>query len=229
MTWLSTDAERRNLQGTIQDRVAHTLRQEILAGRLPPGTRLRQTEVATRMGVSTTPVREALRVLATEGLVEEKPHRGFEVRRASPQELEEIYELRLILEPLNTKAAVGAISAAEMEVAEELVTRMDHAEDTATWVELNREFHRVLTEGSRRRRTVEILQSLQNNAALYVGVFAQEATHELAVANEEHRAILDAFRERDEERAAELVAVHLRHSSGVVLDFLEGEGAETRG
>jgi DNA-binding GntR family transcriptional regulator len=66
MAWLGPDGERRNLTGTIQDRVVTTLRQEIVERLLPPGTRLRQTEVAMRMGVSTTRVREALRVLAAE-------------------------------------------------------------------------------------------------------------------------------------------------------------------
>jgi DNA-binding GntR family transcriptional regulator len=136
--------------------------------------------------------------------------------------------LRLVLEPLNTKAAVRNISAAELEAAEELVRRMAAAEDIGTWVELNRQFHRVLTEASGRRRTAEILQGLQSVAALYVGVFAHEGTEKLTVANAEHQAIIEAFREGDEERAAELVGLHLRHSVDVVLDVLEGEGAEPR-
>src|ERR1700747_1182118 len=90
--------------------VADGIREMIRSGELPPGTHLRQTDFAERFGVSTTPVREAFVALAREGLVTQDAHRGVVVFRPSLQELDEIYEIRIALEPLATEIAAKQLS-----------------------------------------------------------------------------------------------------------------------
>src|SRR5262249_47844344 len=90
--------------------VAETLRRRIINGDLPPGTRLRQTEVAEQFSVSTTPVREAFTSLAREGFVRQDAHRGVEVFKPTEADIQENYEIRLALEPLAAEIAATSIS-----------------------------------------------------------------------------------------------------------------------
>src|SRR5215471_5782938 len=102
----TSQAETAVQRGSLRSQdVAEKLRHEVVSGMHPAGTRLRQVEVATRLGVSTTPVREAFRTLAEEGLVVHDSHRGVIVFEPSPREVHEIYEIRLELESLATKLA----------------------------------------------------------------------------------------------------------------------------
>jgi DNA-binding GntR family transcriptional regulator len=104
--------------------VAAQLRELINSGEIPPGSRLRQTEVARRFGVSTTPVREAFVALAREGLVRQDTHRGVVVFVPSVEELEEIYEIRGVLEPLATRLAAGKLREAELAALDRIVAEM---------------------------------------------------------------------------------------------------------
>src|SRR5437870_2526894 len=99
---------------TAQAHIVERLRQEILSGRIPPGTRLTQAELAKRMETSTTPVREAVRELSAEGLVRISPHREVIVHEPTRLELEEIYELRVLLEPLSVIKAAKIITPSQV-------------------------------------------------------------------------------------------------------------------
>lgn len=103
---------------TIQEYVLGTLRAEILQGVYKAGTRMRQEEVAKRLGVSTTPVREAFRDLRAEGLVAIDPNKGVEVRGLTADDVSEIYELRMLLEPMLAARACLRASAAQLDAAQ---------------------------------------------------------------------------------------------------------------
>ncbi len=126
------------------------LRELILAGALPAGTKLGEADLATRLDVSRTPVREALSRLAAEGLVDLVPNRGARVARWSDEDLEQIFELRLRLEPYAVGLAIPRISDSDLDDLDDLAQRMvglgkpGRSQDLDGIVHLNRQFHRTL-------------------------------------------------------------------------------------
>lgn len=194
---------------TAHQLVRDALWRAILTGQIKGGTRLVQTDLAERLQVSTTPVREALRDLATEGLIRLDAHRGAVVQELSQEEAREIYELRLILEPVAMRLAVERITEEELEMASALQARADVEHDPASWVELNYEFHRAFIEAGKSRRLRGILSNLQQSAAMYVAASVMEGEHRLEEANAQHHELLNAVRARDADKAVEVVLSHL--------------------
>jgi DNA-binding GntR family transcriptional regulator len=197
---------------TVQAAVVDMLRALILAGEIAPGTRLLQNELAARFEISTTPVREALRQLTAEGLLEGDAHRGVSVHGTSPEELEQIYELRLELEPLEVSHTVARATEGDIGRLEALVEAMETEADTAEWLSLNVVFHEVLSEIADRPRVRDILRSLRHLSALYIAGSIHEVPERLATANTEHRALVRAIRDGDVEAAQKTIIEHLRHT-----------------
>jgi len=197
---------------TAQAAVVDILRERILSGELAPGTRLLQTEIAEQFEMSTTPVREALRQLAAEGLLDGDPHRGVTVHRTSLKELEDVYELRLVLEPMAMGATARKITPEVLEVAEDLVEQMEAVRDPAAWISLNAEFHRVLAEAADRPRLATIIDNLRAVSAVYIATSIRGLPKRRRAANAEHRELIDACRSGDIERAQEIERRHLQHT-----------------
>lgn len=221
---LQVDADRPR---TAQELAYDTLRRGILSGDLPPGTKLNQSAVAKRLRVSTTPVREALGRLAGDGLVRIDAHRGALVRGVNDEELEEIYELRQILEPLAARKAAAHITEAQLAEAEQLWQRMQDHSDAARWAENNRHFHAVIVAASRSPNLTAILKSLQASSARYVQWSLTVTPERFVTANHDHRQLLDALLSRDGDRAAAIEGQHLdatvavlraRHTQSVPTD-----------
>jgi DNA-binding GntR family transcriptional regulator len=196
---------------TAHEFVCGTVRNAILSGRLAAGTRLVQAKLADELQVSTTPVREALRDLAAEGLIRLDPHRGAVVRGVDTVEMQEIYDLRLVLEPYCMQRAATHITEAELREAQALQDRMDTcADQVAEWVELNRRFHEILTDACRSPRLIGMLKGLRDASAVYVGLGIRTApAHNRDSGNADHRVLLSAFREQDPEAAARAIRNHL--------------------
>jgi DNA-binding GntR family transcriptional regulator len=201
---------------TAHQLVLETLRRAILTGRIPGGTRLVQADLAERMQVSTTPVREALRDLATEGLIKLDAHRGAEVKSLSRDEVAEIYRLRRILEPEAMRLAVERISDEEIATAAAIQARADGERDTAAWVELNQQFHNVFVAAARSPRLAGILQGLHDAAGMYIAATLMQGADRRSEANREHRELLDAVRRRDVQAAIDLQVVHVQHTMEVI-------------
>jgi DNA-binding GntR family transcriptional regulator len=194
-----------------------SLRSQILAGDLAPGTPLRQASLAETLGVSMTPVREALRDLTTEGLVTLSPHRGATVTVLDVADAREIHRVRLALEPDACAAAVEPATDDVLEQAELLYQRMSEA-SSGQWVALNLQYHVLLLSPTPSARVRNILGSLLEAAALYVGV---AMTHRRGPDPQvEHREILDAYLARDPDAAADAVRRHIQSS----LDSLDWDG-----
>lgn len=201
------------IAGSSRSRTAHefvreTLRKAILDGSLPGGTRLVQTSVAAELEVSTTPVREALRDLATEGLVFFDPHRGAVVRTLDINEVREIYELRATLEPLMVRRVIDRISPATLEQAETLIAAMDRERRPSAWVELNRDFHALLTEIDDGSRLADMLAKLRDSASVYISISLDAREQQMPEANDEHRQLIEAYRSRDVEKAIAITLTH---------------------
>jgi DNA-binding GntR family transcriptional regulator len=206
---------------TRSEAVAGELRRMIKSGELPPGTHLRQADIAARFGMSTTPVREAFMILAREGVVRQDAHRGVVVFEPSLEELTETYEIREALEALATELAAKRLTDDDLEALDALVEQMRSAKP-ARYVELNREFHRRIYDAAGRPRLLEIIEQLRDVAASYLQLTVQQydpAYRDKVQA--EHEAIRDALRKRDAKRAGRLVHDHLRHNARQVASLVE--------
>jgi DNA-binding GntR family transcriptional regulator len=197
---------------TAQAVVADRLRRAVLSGQMPPGSRLLQAAVAAEMRTSTTPVREAMRELAGEGLLDLDPHRGVVVHQPSVEELQEIYRIRSVLEPVAITGTIENITSDDLTAAEQLLEQMERQTDIAEWALLNATFHSILTEASGMPILTSILEKLRNLSTMYVAAFVDRHPDRLRQANEEHRALLEACKARDVPRAQELEVAHLQHT-----------------
>lgn len=201
---------------TAYEHVQLTLRAAILDRTLPAGTRLVQSDLAAQLGVSTTPVREALRDLAQEGLVLFDPHRGAIVRPLDIAEVREIYELRVALEPIMVRRVIEHMTEDQLSRAAALAERMQATTDMSQWVTLNRDFHAVFNEADDTSRLATILAGLRDSAAGYVAISLDASPIHIGEANEEHQALLDIYRRRDADEAVEVTLNHLRSTLAII-------------
>lgn len=216
--------ERRTAHQLVRD----TLRRAILTGKVSAGTRLVQSEIAEQLKVSTTPVREALRDLATEGFIQLDAHRGAVVRRLGYEDVFEIYYIRKLLEPDAIRRAVELITDEELETATAIQARADVERDPARWVELNHEFHRVFITAARSPRLATILTNLADSAAMYIATSLVHGEHRREDANAQHHALLDAVRDNDADRACEVMLTHI-HQTVETVTRLQPDGPDTDG
>jgi DNA-binding GntR family transcriptional regulator len=193
---------------TAQESVKEYLRSGILAGELAPGTRLAQSEIAATLKVSITPVREALRDLRMEGLVDVDTFRGAVVHVPSLRELDEIFAIRQRLVPLAIELGVSNITDDELAQCRRLVDEMHQTTDSVHWGLLNRRFHNILDESSRNRRLAEMLRQLSDVAALYVHLSLDDESDRRGEAEHEHGALVDAFASQDVGLATSLYLGH---------------------
>ena len=207
--------------------VAERLRREILDGDLQPGAKLRQVEVAERFGVSTTPVREAFATLAQEGLVVKDSHRGVVVFRASYEELREIYEIRLALEPLAVELASPRLADVDLDVLDGIIARMRRTADPVRRHELNTELHALIYAHAGRPRLSTMIEQLRSAAAAYLRFLSRSRSGPglREGIDDEHQAIVDALRRRDSVAAAAALRHHLASSQ----EHIEEAIAEPRG
>jgi DNA-binding GntR family transcriptional regulator len=194
---------------TAHEYVKDSLRQAILRGTIPGGSRLVQKDVARDLQVSTTPVREALRDLATEGLIRLDPHRGAIVHRLSYDETREVHDICKLLEPEAMKQAAKCTSEETLAAAESLAQQMSDESDPGRWADLNRQFHGVVIQDIKSKYLLDILRTLRDTAAMYVGVAIQERPGQMEEANDHHLEIIDALRTGNAKRAADLSRRHL--------------------
>jgi len=192
------------------------LKRAILRGTLQGGARLVQADIAAELNVSITPIREAMRDLAAEGLIQIDPHRGGVVREVSLEDVREVYYLRKLLEPVAARRAVKRISQGTIEAAAKLQAEMDAERDPGRWVELNRLFHGVLLDAAESPRLAGMIGMLQDAATLYVAHTVKLRPIRLDSGNTEHRAILDAFIRRDAKSAQRLVVNHLNSTIDII-------------
>lgn len=192
--------------------VFRSLRQALRAGIYRPGDRLREQEVAERLKVSRTPVREALGRLAMQGLVEPAGSRGMIVRSLSTGEVLELYAMRELLEGAAARLAAQHASRPEIEAIEELEGEFEeHAAEPAKMAKLNLALHEAITRAARNRYLDGALQELQDAIAL-LGVTTFSVAGRPSSAAQEHRAIIAAIAERDPDKAEQAARAHIREA-----------------
>lgn len=217
------DLDVSKLNGQSVEAIHDRLRDAILRGALSPGQQMPQVHLARHLGVSRTPLREALRLLQREGLVDVELNRRVRVAGFSLVDLEELYCLRLVLEASAVQLTVPRMVSEEVAELEAAMARMAHfadAEDYERWEVPHRAFHAGLTSkaGARMR---QLLSQLSDHAERYRRLYTLQREGGWQRGVVDHRRILDAFKERDADAAARRLVAHLARTPLSVIDMVE--------
>jgi DNA-binding GntR family transcriptional regulator len=211
----------------LPDLISAALREEIATGALEPGATIQMRPLAERFGVSSMPVREALRRLEAEGLVLFDKNRSITVTRLSAAELDELSIIRLELEPLALRLAIPNLidDADAMAELERLVDEMDDVEiDPDRWRTLNEQFHRTLYGAARMPRLQDVIVTMMRHVERYLRLHVRTPQH-ITDAQAQHREILECCRRGDTELAEAVLRSHIRYARDRLSPFLSGDGA----
>jgi DNA-binding GntR family transcriptional regulator len=181
---------------------------EIGAGLLRPGDRLTETDLAERLGLSRTPVREAIRQLESDGLVTHVPRLGAVVRRLDLAEVTELYEMRAVLEGTAARFAARAAAAVELDELDEINAAMRAATTARARYDANRQFHRMVLNAARNRFLVKAVEAVQKTL-LILGPSTLEESARSDAACAEHAGLLAALRARDGTAAEAAMRAHI--------------------
>lgn len=198
------------------------LRELIASGELLAGETLRQEALSARLGVSRTPLREAIMSLQVEGLIVNHPRKGAVVFKPNAEELQEIYELRILLETKAAKEATPRVTAHTLEVLDSLVVKMNAVQDSWGFARLNREFRLAFYRCAGKRQLVELIRQLTHRAEPYVTLLAG-GPHRPRV--EDYRELLEAIRLSDATSAARITRAHLSATVKNVLPVVKRPAA----
>lgn len=198
--------------------VESVLREAILTGALPGGTPLRQEELAAGFAVSRMPVREALRQLEAQALVDFTPHKGAVVTDISAEDAADNYAIRAALEPAALRLSVPRLTMADLDRAEVLIAEMDAEDDLARLGELNRRFHLTLYARAGRPRLIALVEQHLAAADRYLR-FHFAALGRDHMAQSEHAALLAAARAGDAEGAARIAQAHVETAARDIEAF----------
>lgn len=206
------------------DRAVAALREMIFSGGLPPGSDHFETELADRLGMSRTPVREAALVLQAQGLVDMRPRRGIRIRPVSSEDMAEIYDILTELESLAAaRAAEAGYSKQELLNLKTAIAAMDSAleeNDLRAWAEADDRFHRELVRLGRNVRLGMIVSVMRDQVrrARATTLFVRPKPSK---SNEDHRAVYEAIASGHAERAHDLHHAHRRTARDLLLALLE--------
>ncbi|WP_336965621.1 GntR family transcriptional regulator [Sphingobium aquiterrae] len=198
---------------TLSDQLVNLVRDRILSGKVAPNGPIRQDALANELGISKIPLREALARLEEEGLVQSQANRGFFVRQLSTAEAEEVYALRLKLEPDAVVLAAEHATPADHQVATDMLATLYQVTDEGGEGvgAFNRAFHLALLKPSGQAITVNILERLHVLSERYVRKHLEPLGRDER-ANEEHRRILDAWLAKDLDTLRALVVAHIQQT-----------------
>ena len=196
------------------------LRDAIKAGRYPPGTRIRETEVADWLGVSRTPVREAMRRLQADGLLVFEPWRGVVVAELDQQQIVEFYAMRRVLDGAAARLAAQHASVPELAYMEDcLNSASPETNDPVKMADANRKFHDALFQAAHNRYLLKSAAALSDALALLRGT-TYSFPDRAAAAHEEHMALMEAIRAREPEKAERLARKHIARAEKARLKLL---------
>lgn len=197
------------------------LLEDIRDGGLAPGMRLRETELAERLGISRTPVREAIRQLEADGLVVHLPRQGASIRTLDHAEVVELYEMRAVLEGTAARLAARAASSIELAELAALNNELAAAPAGPQARELNRQFHRTLFDAARNRFLLKSISALQKTL-LILGPSTLTDPERAALAVAEHAAVLAAFEARDGAGAEAAMRAHVEAALSARIRSMRG-------
>ncbi len=191
---------------SLVERIVEDLEQKIIDGSLPPGQRIIETELCVKMGVSRSPLREAFRILESQGFLVREPRKGLSVAAFTLEEAKEIYQIRANLESL---AVYLAVKRQDPEVLNSLIALHEKMltvrleDDARTYFDLNERFHEILVTASASRRLIELINTFVKQTMRYrIQVLTLPGKMEASIIN--HEALIRSFREGNAEEAEKL-------------------------
>jgi DNA-binding GntR family transcriptional regulator len=193
--------------------IADSLREQILSGDLMPGERIRQEEIAEAFKASRIPVREALRILVTDGLVEVVANSGAWVSSLTMAQCIEQYQIRERIEPLLLRESLDRFDESLIPKLEQLVSALEANQDVKVFMALDRDFHMMTYSGAPDTTLKEIIVRLWNTTQPYRRVYTKlVGSPGLSVTHLEHRLLLEAITRRDYEDAERILSGHIRRT-----------------
>lgn len=213
-------------QISLTDRVYHILRQAILSLDLKPGSLLVEETIALQLGVSKTPVRGAFHKLSQEGLVIRKPYKGVYVSEISFEQMEEIFEVRAVLEGLAARLAARHFPETDFEKAEECLSRAEkalEAGEAEACAQAGKEFHNLVISHIDNEYLMTVLLNVEAHLQRY-RIYTAQIPGRLSKSIREHREVLDAIKQRDPVLAEEALKYHLL---GMVKEIREFESRQS--
>lgn len=213
----------------LKEDIFDVLHEKIISGTYKPGDWLRQDDIATQLGVSMTPVREALDLLVSAGLAERVPYRGVRVREMSTRDVVEAYGLRLFLEAVIAQEAAKNITpeqVAGLERALEEMKKHESLKDVPTERKSSREFHSAIAESTRNELLIKLYAVVSNafpDWLLYEALFRypEMLADSMMRTYKEHVAIVDALKKGDADRAAQKSIEHVMESGKWLEEYLD--------
>jgi DNA-binding GntR family transcriptional regulator len=207
------------------DAVAQTLRQAILRGTLAGGQILRQESLASQLGVSRLPVREAIRQLSSEGLVQITAHRGAVVAALSADDIREIYDIRVGLETTALRLALPHLSPAILRRATLVMHEIEAATEAVAWGAQNWLFHITLYTPAQRPRMLALIRTMHDNVGRYLRVYPA-LIQQQHYSQQEHQQLLAACQAQDEQAALRILRQHLEGAGERLAAFVVTQQAE---
>jgi DNA-binding GntR family transcriptional regulator len=216
-------ARSENGERSLAENAYTSLRHAIDSGRFRPGDRMREADLATWLGISRTPVRDALKRLEGDGLVSAAPRRGLVVTQLEQEQVTELYAVREVLEGLAGRLAAQHASAAETLAMRDLLQRQarTHRDDAAALARLNRLFHDVVYRATHNRFLISTLDTFEGSLALLPGT-TYATPGRAASALKEHSDLVAAIEKRDPDRAESVSRAHMRNAERLRLLMISG-------
>jgi DNA-binding GntR family transcriptional regulator len=206
--------------------VTQTLRQAILRGALAGGQILRQESLAKQLGVSRVPVREAIRQLSSEGLVQITTYRGAVVAALSADDIREIYDIRVGLETTALRLALPHLSPAMLGRAAAVLEEIEAAIEAVEWGARNWLFHITLYTPAQRPRLLALIRTMHDNVGRYLQVYP--ALMQQHYSQQEHQQLLAACQAQDEQAALRILRQHLEGASERLATFVAAQQVSAR-
>lgn len=204
------------------------IRKSILDGTLEPGARIAQHALASELGVSHVPLREAIQRLEAEGFLAVHPRRGAFVMPLSVEDISEIFELRAMLEVKALRASIPVLTSAQLQIARETCAAADNVTDVVRYGELNFQLHRTLYAGAGRPRLQAMIETLWSNAARYSMLLRFKGDH-FERSQAEHWDLVEAAISRDAARACATLKEHISAASQKIVELMSRDQADRKG
>lgn len=208
---------------SLRDAVFETLREAILKGILSPGQHLMEMQLAHQLGVSRTPVREAIRMLELEGLVVMVPRKGARVAAISEKSLCDVLEVRRALEELSVRLACTRMEREDLEKMDSInqkFIRACQSDDVVRIAQIDESFHAVIYEAADNAKLLQLLNQMQNQMYRYrIEYIKLKERRQILV--EEHKKIIHCLARRDGDAAAEATRIHISHQEQYVMSVIQ--------
>lgn len=204
---------------SLAERISSVLCDRIISGELAPGSRLMQDHLAIEFGASHVPVREAFRTLEAQGLVVNKPRCGVSVTAIDPAMVTEVTEMRATLESLALRLAFPNLARPHIDIARQALSDCESSDQIPDWEAANRRFHVALTSPCGMPRLMAAIADLHRSDARFLFATWKHLDWQPR-SDKEHRAILNAVKRGDRDRACELLEAHIREAGNALVERL---------